>query len=98
MMVEFEQKRLRSLWASVMLISIQDALHGGRYRNGSVLDARHARSWIFDSDSTAVNSFESICTFLDIDPDRVRAKVRAMMDQVVRGQAVRDVVSAWHGG
>lgn len=97
-MVEIEQARLRSLWASVMLISIQDVLRGIRRSKAvSELDSRLARTWIFDAEGAPVNGFDSVCAFLDMDPDRVRAKVRSMMDQVAHGQAVRDVVSAWHG-
>lgn len=96
-MDKFEQKRLRALWAMVVTVAIQDVLAGVTRAHRSI-HARSAELWIFDPENArASNSFDSICDFLDFDPDRVRGIVRQMSERVKNGAAVREVLSGLPG-
>ncbi len=75
-------QRLRRLWIAVLHQAIEDAKGNVRSvekpgRNISGIQ-REALMWIFYGISNGVNSFNSVCGFLDIDPDRARQRLRVV--------------------
>ncbi|WP_291994110.1 hypothetical protein [Candidatus Accumulibacter sp. ACC003] len=73
-------KRSKRLWIAVLHQAIEDA--NGRTRSAeksasTIGDVqRDALIWIFHDQSTAGNSFHTICDILDLDPDQARQRLR----------------------
>jgi len=75
-------KRLRRLWIAVLHQAIEDAKGNVRSveKPGGNIGGiqREALMWIFHDISNGANSFNSVCGFLDIDPDRARQRLRVV--------------------
>jgi hypothetical protein len=75
----------RALWLKVI---VRAAFDWVTYRDSDRLQqkklAENAFIWLFEP-SKLFNGFENICFYLDIDPERVREKIRMLSkDQVVK--------------
>lgn len=67
----------RSLWAAVLMQAVTDHV----YPSSSTKNHERisARLWLFDTHhADANNSFESVCGYLDLDPERIRAQIVRM--------------------
>jgi hypothetical protein len=75
-------QRLRRLWIAVLHQAIEDAKGNVRSveKPGGNIGGiqREALMWIFHDISNGANSFNSVCGFLDIDPDRARQRLRVV--------------------
>lgn len=69
---------VRALWMKVIIRAVFDWV---TYRDNTKLDKRKyaesAHEWIFKK-SLLFNSFDNICRYLDIDPDRIRLQAQKM--------------------
>ena len=74
--------RSKRLWIAVLLQAIEDAKGNVRSIDKSERSIggiqREALMWMFHGISNAANSFNSICGFLDIDPDRAQQRLRVV--------------------
>lgn len=67
----------RSLWAAVLMQAVTDHV----YPSSSTKNHERvsARLWLFDDHhADALNSFENVCGYLDLDPERIRAQIVRM--------------------
>mgnify|MGYP001170121565 CR=1 len=73
-------QRLKRLWIAVLHQAIEDAKGYTRSaeKSASTVEGvqRDALIWIFHDQSTAGNSFHTICDLLDLDPDQARQRLR----------------------
>ena len=69
---------VRALWLKVIIRAIFDWVC---YRDSLKIEKRkiaeNAQAWLFDP-SKLFNSFETVCSFLDISPDLVRERAKNM--------------------
>lgn len=74
---------VKSMWLKVIIRAMFDL---ASYRDSTKLGhkklANDAYSWMF-GENDLFNGFESICKFLDIDPNRVRARAMSMSKEDV---------------
>ena len=72
-------QRSKRLWIAVLHQAIEDAKGCGRPSEKNIGGIQHeALRWIFQGNSRAPNSFDSICCLLDIDPGQARQRLRLM--------------------
>jgi len=79
-----EVRVLRAIWAAVVMQAITDlrglkTLPGGKnqapdQKVTNLAGVRSAYYWIFNG-PPAINSFDSACLLLDLDPDRIRSEL-----------------------
>lgn len=70
----------RELWAEVLLLAVEDALHGVPSINGTPRDQRisrtkSARSYF----SSPTSDFPAVCHLAGVDPDAVRDRLKPMI-------------------
>lgn len=74
---------VRALWMKVIVRAVFDWV---TYRDHSKLEKRKhaesAHSWLFDK-SLLFNSFDNVCKYLDIDPERIRSRAKMMTKEDV---------------
>lgn len=82
--VDDQYRACRQLWAHVLLRAVSDAVRLAAAKRPVWLQMSHeAIEWIKCELSTP-GSFRWICSHLDIDPERVRARVDEMVCQSIK--------------
>ncbi|MBF0108721.1 MAG: hypothetical protein HQL76_06060 [Magnetococcales bacterium] len=83
----------KSLWTSVLLQAVREAVKPPKYDGHSSLfesqmNMKRAREWFFASENH-VGSFEWICMILNLDTERVRRTVKEMIGNGTRKRMKR---------
>lgn len=89
-----EYRAYKTLWAAVLWQAVSDVVRlGTAKRPHAQLIAQQTRTWLNDKQSVGIGSFIWICSVLDIDPERVRPRIFAMVENARRvGKMPRHLV------
>lgn len=89
-----EYRAYKTLWAAVLWQAVSDVVRlATASRPHAQLIAQQTRSWIDDPAADGVGSFRWICSVLDIDPNRVRPRIYAMVENAGKqGKVPRHLV------
>ena len=73
------------LWASVVRRAVVDWVLYKDHSNSKLRSiGKEAGQWIFSNESNSVNSFISICLYLNLEPALVRRKIRNLTEENAR--------------
>jgi len=73
------------LWASVVRRAVVDwVLYKDHEKMKLRAMGREAETWLFSDDKSTMNSFMSVCNYLNLDPEVVRYKVRNLSEEDAR--------------
>lgn len=89
----------RHLLAAVLLRAVRDYGYTGSANPEEARVAESAREWIFDDadDLDHIGTFCTICRLMDLDVERVRARIRIMSSRQARGVGTVAYVAASAG-